>query len=202
MTMLWGGPLVLRASLSTVPPLTDEEVAKGFATGDESCLNEAYLRWGVLIYTVANRTLGDADEAKDVTQQVFVGAWRGRTGYAPERGSFPAWLMGITRRKIADALTQRSRRRRDVEAVMSAQTDGDIGYESPAEGVVDRFLVLDELSGLPQPQQQVLRLAFFEDLTQTQIAERTGLPLGTVKTHTRRGLMKLRRRLEVDGAAH
>ncbi|WP_327287577.1 RNA polymerase sigma factor [Streptomyces sp. NBC_01198] len=185
-----------------MPPISDDEIAKGFAQGDESSLNEAYRRWGSLVYTVAVRSLDDADEAKDVTQQVFVGAWRGRQGYHPERGSFPGWLMGITRNKIADALTQRSRQRREVEAVTSQLVETVAAYDSTPDAVVDRVLVLDELSGLPSPQQQILRMAFFEDLTQVQIAERTGLPLGTVKSHTRRGLIKLRRRLEVDGAAH
>ncbi|TKS98894.1 sigma-70 family RNA polymerase sigma factor [Streptomyces lasalocidi] len=202
MTSAWGGSQVLAASVSRVTSVPDEHLGLGFADGDEACLNEAYRRWGALVFTVAARRLGDTEEAKDVTQQVFVGAWRGRTGYDPRRGSLKTWIMGITHRKVADALTRRSRQVRDVEAV-AVVTVPDHGQRqtSPSDSVVDCVLVTDELERLSEEQQTVLRLAFYEDLTQTQIAERTGLPLGTVKTHTRRGLMRLKKRLEVDGEA-
>ncbi|MFF4590865.1 sigma-70 family RNA polymerase sigma factor [Streptomyces sp. NPDC001388] len=182
--------------------VSDEHLGHGFADGDEACLNEAYRRWGALVFTVAARKLGDAEEAKDVAQQVFVGAWRGREGYDPRRGSLKTWLMGITHKKVADALTRRSRQLRDVEAVGIVSTpDHDRQQISPSDSVVDYVLLTDELERLSKEQQMVLRLAFYEDLTQAQIAERTGLPLGTVKTHTRRGLMRLKNRLEVDGEA-
>ncbi|MFJ3496996.1 sigma-70 family RNA polymerase sigma factor [Streptomyces sp. NPDC086091] len=180
---------------------SDDDLGHGFAKGDEACLAEAYRRWGALVFTVVRQAVGDAEEAKDVTQQVFVGAWRGREGYDPRRGSLKTWLMGITRRKIADALTRRSRHLRDVEAAAGAASGGEGARTPLADTVVDRVLLHDELERLPDPQRVVLRLAFFEDLTQAQIAERSGLPLGTVKSCTRRGLIRLRRRLEVDGGA-
>ncbi|MFE2917605.1 RNA polymerase sigma factor [Kitasatospora indigofera] len=185
-----------------MPADTDEDIAKGFAAGEESCLAAAYRRWGALLYTVALRSLGDAEEAKDVVQQAFIGAWQGRTGFDPARGTLAGWLTGITRNKIADALAQRSRRTRDLDALAAGGAAPAATVQAPPNAVVDRVVVLDELAQLPAPQQQVLKLAFYDDLTQAQIAERTGLPLGTVKTHTRRGLLRLRRRIEeVDGAA-
>lgn len=199
----WGAGSVLATGVSGVPDDSDEEIALGFTRGEESCLVEAYRRWGTLVYTVACRSLGDNDEAQDVTQQVFVGAWRGRAGYTPGRGPFAGWLLGITRNKVADALVHRSRRRRVTDSASAASdTAPATGPWSSPDTVIDRVLVLDELAELPEPQQQILKLAFFEDLTQTQIAERLGLPLGTVKSHTRRGLMRLKRRLEVDGATY
>ncbi|MFD4025940.1 sigma-70 family RNA polymerase sigma factor [Streptomyces sp. NPDC058576] len=183
-------------------PKTDEDIAKGFALGDESCLAAAYRRWGSLVYTVAGRALGDAEEAKDIAQQVFIGAWRGRAGFEPSKGTLLAWLMGITRYKIADALEQRSRRRRDLEAVSATAVEIPRLDDAVPQVIVDQLLVRDCLADLTPAQRRVLELAFFDDLTQIQIAERTGWPLGTVKTHARRGLIALRRRLEeVDGAA-
>ncbi|WP_043665941.1 sigma-70 family RNA polymerase sigma factor [Streptomyces xylophagus] len=177
--------------------LTDEELARGLVAGDEGCLAAAYHRWSALVHTLAWRSLGDVKEAEDVTQQVFLGVWRGRRGFRPERGTMGGWIVGITRRRIADALSARSRRLRLVTAAGSSLALVDPGARRP-EAALDRVLVLHELARLPAPQQRVLRLTFYEDLTQTQIARRTGWPLGTVKSHARRGLHQLRRRLADD----
>jgi len=177
--------------------LADEEVARGLVAGDEACLAEAYRRWSGLVHTLARRSLGDAEEAADVTQQVFLGVWRGRGGFRPERGAIGGWIVGITRRRIADALSALTRRTELVAAVGSAS-----GHAAPAAGyaeaVLDRVVVQHGLARLPAAQQRVLRLAFYADLTQTQIADRTGWPLGTVKSHARRGLRQLRAFLEQD----
>ncbi|MFI6035890.1 sigma-70 family RNA polymerase sigma factor [Streptomyces sp. NPDC051315] len=179
----------------TADHLPDEELARGLAAGDEACLAAAYRRWSALVHTLARRSLGDAKEAEDVTQQVFLGVWRGHAGYRPERGTVGGWIVGITRRKIADALAARTRRRELVASAGSVLALADPGRDRP-ETVLDRVLVSAELARLPAPQRQVLRLAFYEDLTQTQIAARTGWPLGTVKSHARRGMHQLRLRLE------
>lgn len=178
----------------------EEELARGLAEGDEACLAAVYHRWSALVHALAVRSLGDAREAEDVTQQVFLGVWRGRHGYRPERGAMAGWIVGIARRKIADALSARTRRLDLLTSVASAGAPLAAGRhaDEPSEAVLDRVLVGHALAGLPPAQQQVLRLAFFEDLTQTQIAERTGWPLGTVKSHARRGLHQLRRGLR-DG---
>lgn len=192
---------VLTATVAYVPEsATDADLAEGFARGSEGCLAEAYRRWGGLVHTIASRTLGDPSEAEDVTQLVFVSAWRGRAGYSPDKGTLPGWLVGITRRKIADALEARTHREQRLgDALRAAALEAHADGEDVCDGVVDRVLVMEELAALPQPQQQILRLAFYEDLTQVQIAERMNLPLGTVKTHIRRSLGRLKHRLEVDG---
>ncbi|MEU7059567.1 sigma-70 family RNA polymerase sigma factor [Streptomyces sp. NPDC046197] len=176
-------------------PPADEELARGLVAGDDACLAAAYHRWGALVHALAWRSLGDAKEAEDVTQQVFLGVWRGRRGYRPDRGPLAGWIVGITRRKVADALSARTRRGELAEAAGAALALADPTAARP-EAAVDRVLVRHELNRLPAPQQRVLRLAFYEDLTQTQIAQRTGWPLGTVKSHARRGLHQLRRRLQ------
>ncbi|MGY5036603.1 sigma-70 family RNA polymerase sigma factor [Streptomyces sp. 900116325] len=172
----------------------------GLAAGDEYFLSLAYRRWGGLVHTLASRAIGDSREAEDVTQQVFLAAWRGRQGYRPDRGPVPAWLVGITRRKIADALSARTRRTELVLAAAAALPSRATVADAP-DDLLDHIVVTGELARLPHVQRDVLTLAFFGDLTQVQIARRTGMPLGTVKSHVRRGLQRLRVRLDVDSEA-
>ncbi|MCQ9182969.1 sigma-70 family RNA polymerase sigma factor [Streptomyces sp. IBSBF 2953] len=179
--------------------LADEELAAGFAAGDEACLAAAYHRWGALVYTLGRRSLGDAREAEDVTQTVFLAAWRGRAGFAPRRGTLSAWLVGITRRKIADALAARTRRAELVAAAGARMSVGPAEGGTQPDAVLDRVLIGRELARLPAAQRRVLTLAFYDDLTQPQIADLTGWPLGTVKSHARRGLHRLGRCLQEDG---
>ncbi|MFD4901077.1 RNA polymerase sigma factor [Streptomyces sp. NPDC058411] len=177
----------------------EADLARGLLAEDEGAFAAVYLRWGSLVYTMASRSLGDAHEAEDVTQQVFLGVWRGRAGFRPERGPLGAWLVGITRRKIVDALAARTRRLGVIDSV-AHEVRSSRQEERTIDAAVDRVLLVDALSRLPVHQREVLCMAFYEDLTQAQIAQRTGIPLGTVKSHTRRGLHRLRRRIEQDHA--
>ncbi|WP_353946775.1 sigma-70 family RNA polymerase sigma factor [Streptomyces sp. HUAS MG91] len=166
-------------------------LADGMAAGDPACLAEVYRRWAPLVHRLAGRALGDSCDAEDVVQQVFLAAWRGRSGYRPELGSAAAWLTGITRRRIADALAARARRATLVDLAASRYS----ARTASVESALDRIVMTQELARLPVPQRTVLCLAFYEDLTQPQIAERTGWPLGTVKSHARRGMQRLSLRL-------
>jgi RNA polymerase sigma factor (sigma-70 family) len=181
----------------------DQEVGRRFAAGDEQALAWAYERWAGQVHGMAVRAFGPGPDAEDVTQQTFVSAWTGRAGYRSDKGPLPAWLIGVCRHKIADTWAKRDRQRRETEAAASELQAGAAGRVTAGvdTAVADRVLLLDELDLLGQPQRGIIELAFFEDLTHTQIAARTGLPLGTVKSHIRRTLERLRTRLEVDGAA-
>ena len=170
----------------------------GFRAGDERALAEAYARWSALVYTLAVRSLGDTGEAEDVTQKVFIAAWRGRGGFDEARAPLPAWIVGIARHTIADAHEARARRRR-VEQSLAEQAEL-INIDESAD-VAERLLLGEELGRLDPVPQRVMRLAFYEDLTHVQIADSLGLPLGTVKSHIRRSLTRLRTRLEANDDA-
>lgn len=178
----------------------EDDVAVRFAAGDEHALAQAYERTSRLVYGSALRATGNAADAADITQSVYVSAWRSRNGFDPQRGSLTSWLLSITRRRIADHWEERSREVRRTVAVAQTSPVAPVD-ESTAESTVDRVLLADELARLGDPQKRILELAFFQDLTHTQIASVLDLPLGTVKSHIRRSLEQLRRRLEVDGAA-
>jgi RNA polymerase sigma factor (sigma-70 family) len=188
-------PAVPDPALDAAKPET--ELARRFRDGDPAALRAAYDRHGRVVFALALRALGAHHDAEDLTQQVFIRAWRARTTLDTTRGALGGWLVGITRRQIADRLTERARERQLVERVALA---GPCPAASLSDGVIDAIIVADEMSTLPPQQRTVLRLAFFDDLTHQQIAALTGLPLGTVKSHLRRGLERLRRRWEVDGA--
>lgn len=172
----------------------DRALDTRFAAGDPTALRAAYDRHGGAVYGIALRGLGAHHDAEDITQQVFVRAWRGRAGYDPGRGELGGWLVGITRRQVADRLSARFRERVVTDRAGQAGTRAPL--PAPDQAVVDAMVVAAELDQLPPGMRRVLQLAFFDDLTHQQIAGLTGLPLGTVKSHLRRGLQRLRRRWE------
>lgn len=172
----------------------EENRATRFRLGDELAFEELYRRYSAMVYTSALRSLGDVTEAEDVVQRVFIAAWSNRERYRPERAAVSTWLMGIARYKIVDAHAARGRIRR-IQTQVSA-SPATIAKQEPVD-VSRQVVIADELARLDPVPQEVVRLAFFDDLTHMQIADRMGLLPGTVKSHIRRSLIKLRRRLEV-----
>jgi RNA polymerase sigma-70 factor (ECF subfamily) len=170
-----------------------------FRAGDERALRLIFDQFGPAVFHLATRSLRNAADAEDITQSTFVAAWFGRQGFDPERGSLLSWLLGIARRKVVDQIRSTAREDRATESVR--RVVGAAPAEPPPDRVIDQLLMADEMAQLPSEQRRVLELAFYDDLTHPQIAAVTGLPLGTVKSHLRRGMARLRRRWEVDGVA-
>ena len=182
------------------PDVEPAELAARLSGGDREALAEMYRRWSPLVHTIALRSLGTREDAEDVVQQVFVAAWRGRATLRPDRGSPVAWLVGITKHRIADVRTHRYRSHRNLQALASeAVTEASAADESEW---AERLLLVHELERMGDPRATVLRMAFLEDRTQDEIARALDMPLGTVKSHVRRGLTELRDRLkEVERVA-
>lgn len=128
----------------------DIALDRAFAAGDERALAEAYRRLSPLVYTLAVRSLGERTAADDVTQEVFIRAWKSRTSYRPEESRLPAWIVGIARNAIKNALSARSRQL-DLEksALRLATTDPAADVEgNDVEAVADRLTLEDELERL------------------------------------------------------
>ncbi|WP_307456668.1 RNA polymerase sigma factor [Pseudarthrobacter oxydans] len=179
----------------------DARLNESFAAGDESALAEAYRQFAPLVHTLALRSLRDNSAADDVTQEVFIRVWRSRSAFDPSKSRLPAWIVGITRNAITDAQAASMRETRKVLAAVELSPDPEqAAGHAAAEVLADRLLLDGELERLGEPQGSILKLAFYDDLTHSQISQKLDLPLGTVKSHIRRSLSQLRTRLEVDRA--
>ncbi len=162
-------------------------VQVAFVRGDEAALETAYKTYGSLVYTLCRKTLPE-DRAADVTQEVFVSAWRARTRFDPDKGSLAAWLIGIAKNRIVDNVRSEQRH----ETRRSDTPMSNLPVESDVEGAADRMLVAQALGRLPARQRTAIELAYLGGLTHTEIATKTDIPLGTVKSDIRRGMEQIR----------
>jgi len=183
-----------RAGTQTTGGVT--ALAEALADGSREALSECYRLWGPLVMGIAARSLGSRQDAEDVTQQVFVSAWQSRGTLRPSESALPSWLIGIARHRVADEYARRARAARTSNAIAANRLDGSAvqGVES-VDGLVDRVLLREAVDQLSEPRRTVVHLAYVEDRTQEDIAKQLDLPLGTVKSHMRRGLLQLRREL-------
>lgn len=169
----------------------DDEVARAFAEGTETVLRRAWDRYGSLVLTYCVRSLRDRDMAADCVQETFVSAWRSRAQFDPGRGSLPGWLLGIARHRVLDAYRSRSR-----TPLPAGDQPVEESGPNESDALIERLLLADALATLGERQRNVLQLAFYGGLSQSAIAERLGLPLGTVKSDMRRALLRLRHVVE------
>ncbi|HXT15663.1 MAG TPA: sigma-70 family RNA polymerase sigma factor [Gemmatimonadaceae bacterium] len=185
----------------------DLELVRRMQAGDERALGEFYDRWHPVVSALAARMLKSADDVEDVIEETFWQAWRQANRFTAERGSVATWLLTIARSRALDRLRATRRLREDAIDVHGAErhaASGDSDFlaapNDPARDVEQnerRTLVVAALAELPREQREALELGYFGGLSQSEIAERTGQPLGTVKTRMRLAMMKLRERLAV-----
>jgi RNA polymerase sigma factor (sigma-70 family) len=192
----YGGGVTDGAMLDEVAVDDITALAARLVAGDPAGMAEVYDRWAHVVYTYALRALATPEDAEDAAQQVFVAAWRSRATLTPSPVALPAWLLGIARHKVADRKAERARDARRTEAAAAAAIEVERTEEYNGLDLLDRVTVRHAVEELPEPRRTILRLAFWDDLTHPEIAERTGLPLGAVKSHVRRGLLQLHERLE------
>src|SRR5215218_6927677 len=178
----------------------DVALIRRMVDADETALGALYDRWVRSLYSLVLHLLKDPDEAEDVVEETFWQAWRKADSYEPSRGAVSTWLLTIGRRKALDRLRARKRNREDP--IESDRTFDDIASSSPdpsseAEGSELREHIRAALNELPHEQREVLELAYFGGLSQSEIADATAQPLGTVKTRMRLAMQKLREPLSM-----
>jgi len=177
----------------------DETLLAGLAAGQLEALDILYDRYRSMAFGIARRITTDDGLAEDVVQEAFLGAWRAADRYVPGKGSVRTWLLSIVHHRAIDAV-----RRRRPESELPAEQEG---FRTPeplvmpdvwgeVAGNLDRETVLAALATLPEVQRETLELAYFSGLTQVEISDRTGVPLGTVKGRVRLALIALRRELD------
>ncbi|MBP3959734.1 sigma-70 family RNA polymerase sigma factor [Gemmata sp. G18] len=168
------------------------------AAGDPAAVPDCIARYGGLVWSLARRFLGNPSDAEDAVQDVFIELWKNAARYDPSRSSEPTYITMIARRRLID-------RKRRTGRAPTAQTLAD----EPAEPTVVARIDIEEeaakaaavLGELREDERRVIQLAVYQGLTHEAIAAATGLPVGTVKTHIRRGLIRVRERLTAGGGA-
>ncbi len=174
----------------------DDELLRRIGRGDEAALVALYDRYAGLACAVALRVLGDRELAEEVVQDTFLRCWRGVETYRTGRGRVAGWLVGIARNRAIDALRSRSHQARLREGTDLADRpppDG-MGEPTATDLVLLREAVGAALAALPAGQRQMIELAYYAGLSQSEIARALGEPLGTVKTRTRAAMDRLRPR--------
>jgi RNA polymerase sigma-70 factor, ECF subfamily len=162
---------------------------------DEAAFDEFYGRYGRAVYAVVVRLIGDRAGSEDVVQQAFTNVWRAAGGYRRERGPATVWLFAIARNAAVDALRPRlAASRWDVPDL----ADDGPGPDQRAAAAEQAFRVHAAVDRLPDQEREVIELAYFDGLSQSEVAARLGAPLGTVKTRTRRALTHLADRLAAE----
>jgi RNA polymerase sigma-70 factor (ECF subfamily) len=170
----------------------DEQLLERVAKGDQQAMGQIFDRYSRMVYSVAFRVLSDSGHAEDVLQDVFFKVWREPHTFLKGRGSLGAWLAVVARNRAIDALRRRKPTDSVEDVVLVASTN--LAAESERNTMIE--MVRKVMKALPLEQQASMELAYFEGLSHSEIAERTGDPLGTVKTRIRSALITLRKALE------
>jgi RNA polymerase sigma-70 factor, ECF subfamily len=168
---------------------SDLALVTAVRSGDQDAMAALYHRYSPIVYSVALRVLQDTGAAEDVLQDIFMQLWRNPGAFDASRGNMGAWLAVIARHRAIDRLRRR-RPENDIEDVVIS-VELDLATEADRSRTLDKIRAA--LRTMPPPQRSALEMAYFEGLTHVEIAEKTGEPLGTIKTRIRTGLFSLRK---------
>lgn len=168
---------------------SDLALVTAIRSGDQSAMAALYDRYSSIVYAVALRVLQDTGAAEDVLQDIFMQLWRHPGAFDASRGNMAAWLAVIARHRAIDALRRRRPENDIADVIVSVEPD----FASDADRSRAMEKVRGALNTMPPPQKSALEMAYFEGLTHSEIAEKTGEPLGTIKTRIRTGLLSLRK---------
>ncbi len=181
------------------PMVNDRALLQQVAQGIESALGNLYDRYSASLYALAYRITGERADAEEVVLEAFAQMWRDATRFESERGSVIAWLTMITRSRALDLVRAKGRRHRLADSAAAAEPEASPamgGWDTNPAAAIDqeerRRHVAQALSELSPAQRQAIELAYYEGLSQSEIAERLHEPLGTIKTRVRLGMQKLR----------
>ena len=191
------GPYIPRTPLQPerAQDVHDIELLKAIAAKDAAALAMLYDRYRVILFGLLMRILNNREEAEDVLQEVFLQVWRKAADFDQNRGRPFTWLVTLARSRGIDRLRTLSARERLAEAGAREASEQTSDAATDAFKSEQRGLVTNALAQLPDEQKRPIMLAYFDGLTQSEIATRLGAPLGTVKTRMRTGLIKLREML-------
>ncbi len=181
----------------------DAELIGRASEGDARALEVLYDRYSRVVYSFALRILGDPQLAEELLQEVFFRVWQQGSAFRASRGTFITWLLSITHNMAIDEIRKRRRRpqkadREDPEAVLASVADPGITVEDESWLGALRGTISEAMASLPPAQREAIELAYFRGLTQREVAEALGEPLGTTKTRMRLGMQKLRETLTRD----
>jgi RNA polymerase sigma-70 factor (ECF subfamily) len=183
--------------------LDDETIVALIAQAQADALSELYDRYSRLVFSLAVGSVGNRSTAEEITQDVFLRVWQRAGQYRPDRGRVSTWLTSIARNRSIDQLRRRGSRPEQHSVTWAEIAPGtEPSLEGPAQAadlIMERHQIRIAVNGLPVEQKKVLALAYFQGLTQNQIADLLDLPLGTVKTRIRLGIQKLHQALADEG---
>lgn len=176
------------------PDRQEQRLARRLRRGDPDVIADLYTQYGSASYGVLLRTLRDRDAADDVQQQVFAEVWRRSAQYDASRAGLLTWILTIARSRAIDHLRRRVPEPVSADEIVRLSGGGDAPAETDL--AMDRWRAAELLAVLPDHERELLRLRFYEELSQTEIAARLDLPLGTVKARMVRALRKLRAHID------
>jgi RNA polymerase sigma-70 factor (ECF subfamily) len=170
----------------------DGVLMSAIRAGNQDAMAKLYDRYSSVVYAVALRVLGDASAAEDILQEIFMQLWRNPSAFDASRGNLAPWLAVIARNRALDVLRKRRPQTEIDETVISIEPD--LAASADRSRVAGKVRAM--LQQMPAPQRSALEMAYFEGYSHSEISQKTGEPLGTIKTRIRTGLLQLRKAVE------